>query len=353
MYDGKPCPECDMTGEYRTTENPDGRWDYWDIGGSSSGRLSPGYHPNQNPEGERNWEECGACKGAGTGCGRCGETGVATSDGKSPFGLDIVQLSDVADNIKVYPPTALVTSNGEWHQVGFFDWDDEGDPDRDSWRVAIAEIVDAPQGSGSGDRLRAVPRIEGPDLPFLIGVTDAFASRQAPRQSSTLHESCRHPEFATAIFRKPPSRTAPVREAAGSLYPFSIRWVAISRKSVKISAATRVSSRPIIPDSKSLCAASRTPKPTLTESGTATLHRSSSKRSTPEDQRVGPRDRCSTGQGPDKGYSLPGAKQFAGLRPELSDQRVVSRRLHALCKLPFHSIDLRHLPASPRERGNE
>ena len=161
--------------------------------------------------------------------------------------------------------------------------------------------------------MRAVPRIEGPDLPFLIGVTDAFASRQAPRQSSTLHESCRHPEFATAIFRKPPSRTAPVREAAGSLYPFSIRWVAISRKSVKISAATRVSSRPIIPDSKSLCAASRTPKPTLTESGTATLHRSSSKRSTPEDQRVGPRDRCSTGQGPTRGTHCPGPSNSLAL----------------------------------------
>ena len=31
-------------------------------------------------------------------------------------------------------------------------------------------------------------------------------------------------EFAAAIFLKPSSRTAPVREAAGSLYPFSIRW---------------------------------------------------------------------------------------------------------------------------------
>ena len=47
---------------------------------------------------------------------------MATSDGKSPFGLDIVQLSDVADNIKVYPPTALVTSNGEWHLHGEYDF---------------------------------------------------------------------------------------------------------------------------------------------------------------------------------------------------------------------------------------
>ena len=146
MYDGKPCPECNMTGEYLTTENPDGRWDYWDIGGSSSGRLSPGYHPKHNPEGEGNWEECSACKGAGTGYGRCGGTGVAMSYGKSPFGLEIVPLRDVADSIKVYPPTALVTSDGEWHQVGFFDWDDEGDPDRDSWRAAIAEILDAHRG---------------------------------------------------------------------------------------------------------------------------------------------------------------------------------------------------------------
>ena len=146
MYDGKPCPECNMTGEYLATENPEGRWDYWDISGSSSGRLSPGYHPNRNPEAERNWEECGACKVAGTDCGRCGGTGVATSSGECPFGLDIVPLRDVADSIKVYPPTALVTSDGEWHQVGFVDWDDEGDPDRDAWRAAIAEIVDAHPG---------------------------------------------------------------------------------------------------------------------------------------------------------------------------------------------------------------
>ena len=155
MYDGKPCPECDMIGEYRTTENPDGRWDYWDIGGSSSGRLSPVYHPKHNPEGERNWEECGSCKGAGTGCGRCGETGVATSDGKSPFGLDIVPLREVADSIKVYPPTALVTSGGEWHQVSFFDWDNEGDLDRDAWRAAIAEIVDI-----HGDRDQVIVCVE-------------------------------------------------------------------------------------------------------------------------------------------------------------------------------------------------
>ena len=146
MYDGKPCPECNMTGEYLTTENPKGRFDYWSIGGGSSGRLSPGYHPKHNPERVRKWKDCGACKGEGTGCRRCGGTGVATRYGKSPFGLDIVPLRDVADSIKVYPPTALVTSDGEWHQVGFFDWDPEGDPERDSWRAAVAEIVDAHRG---------------------------------------------------------------------------------------------------------------------------------------------------------------------------------------------------------------
>ena len=67
---------------------------------------------------------------------------MATSYGKSPFGLDIVPLREVADSIELYPPTALVTSDGEWHQVGFFDWDDEGDPDRDAWRAATAETVD-------------------------------------------------------------------------------------------------------------------------------------------------------------------------------------------------------------------
>ena len=30
--------------------------------------------------------------------------------------------------------------------MGLFDWADEGDPERDSWRASVAEIVDAQRG---------------------------------------------------------------------------------------------------------------------------------------------------------------------------------------------------------------
>lgn len=38
------------------------RWDWWQIGGRFTGKLDPGYDPEDDPE---NWETCFICRGAG------------------------------------------------------------------------------------------------------------------------------------------------------------------------------------------------------------------------------------------------------------------------------------------------
>ena len=43
------CPECDGMGTLETTANPDGQWDWWQIGGRWTGWIS-GYDPEKEPE---------------------------------------------------------------------------------------------------------------------------------------------------------------------------------------------------------------------------------------------------------------------------------------------------------------
>jgi len=49
--------------------NPNGKWDYWTLGGRYAGRLKPGYDPEKDPE---NQERCFLCYGSGK---RCDEIG--------------------------------------------------------------------------------------------------------------------------------------------------------------------------------------------------------------------------------------------------------------------------------------
>ena len=65
MYN-KPSPDCDEcegTGTVKTTRNPDGRWDWYQIGGRWNGYLAPEYDPNKDP---KNTEICFLCAGSGT-----------------------------------------------------------------------------------------------------------------------------------------------------------------------------------------------------------------------------------------------------------------------------------------------
>jgi hypothetical protein len=58
--------------------NPNGKWDYWTLGGRFSGRLVPGYDARKDPE---NKEKCRSCDGRGKEnakktCKRCDGTGL-------------------------------------------------------------------------------------------------------------------------------------------------------------------------------------------------------------------------------------------------------------------------------------
>lgn len=48
-------------GRYYKRTNPNARWDWWQVGGRYTGKLSPGYDPEKDPT---NWETCRLCAGS-------------------------------------------------------------------------------------------------------------------------------------------------------------------------------------------------------------------------------------------------------------------------------------------------
>src|ERR1044072_2676003 len=58
----RDCGECQGTGITVTTENPQGKWDAWLIGGGFTGVWDNEYDPEKDPA---NSEECPSCNGTG------------------------------------------------------------------------------------------------------------------------------------------------------------------------------------------------------------------------------------------------------------------------------------------------
>ena len=114
------CEECSGTGIYMSTCNPDGHWDWWQVGGRWSGVLT-GYDPEKDP---RNHEPCRWCNATGkrrdmeveNGCNGCSGTGTAL---KWP-----TQWVDTSENVVIAGsvdwdsghriPHAIVTPSGDW-----------------------------------------------------------------------------------------------------------------------------------------------------------------------------------------------------------------------------------------------
>lgn len=57
------CDECKGSGERESTCNPDGQWDWYQIGGRWNGHLVPDYDPGKDP---KNTEMCRFCDSTGT-----------------------------------------------------------------------------------------------------------------------------------------------------------------------------------------------------------------------------------------------------------------------------------------------
>lgn len=70
-------------GRFYDRTNPNKKWDWWQLGGRWTGKLVPGYDPNEDPS---NKQTCGLCGGTGkrldmecaNGCNGCNGTGIET-----------------------------------------------------------------------------------------------------------------------------------------------------------------------------------------------------------------------------------------------------------------------------------
>jgi hypothetical protein len=146
LADAKPDPDCEFcggTGEYETERNPEGKWDWYQIGGRCSGALD-GYDPEQDPA---NQERCHRCGGSGRSldhdapgaCRRCaGQGRVAKWPTQwKPHPGDTVPVARVPPD---YVPTAVVTPDYRWHEIEEAGW--LGLPLDDQWIAEVRRLVD-------------------------------------------------------------------------------------------------------------------------------------------------------------------------------------------------------------------
>lgn len=121
MANAEPGPDCEFcggTGRYRTTSNPNAKWDWYVVGGRFTGVLD-GYDPTADPE---NWETCRLCHGTGQrtdmvvecGCNLCHGSGRALKDRLKRHAGDTRPVSELPPD---YTPYAVVTPLGEWYEI--------------------------------------------------------------------------------------------------------------------------------------------------------------------------------------------------------------------------------------------
>lgn len=132
------CANCNGTGEYETTYNPNSKWDWYQIGGRWTGLFSD-YDPTKD---ERNYSECNFCNGTGdregwvyyengerkfkddwaeecNGCNSCHGTGKSLNYGFVPFPGDVTKVKNVLNNwSEDKVPFAIMTPNGQWIERG-------------------------------------------------------------------------------------------------------------------------------------------------------------------------------------------------------------------------------------------
>lgn len=119
----KEC-DCEGTGYYKTTYNPNSKWDWYQIGGRWTGYWG-NYDPEKDPD---NIETCWLCQGTGTrtdmkvnnGCNGCQGTGKAVrwpTQWKTYAG-DILRAHNLRrrlmNSTEIGPSYAILTPDGEW-----------------------------------------------------------------------------------------------------------------------------------------------------------------------------------------------------------------------------------------------
>lgn len=122
----KPNPDCDYCegkGVYMSTDNPNGQFDWFVIGGRWAGALNPDYDASKDP---RNFEPCTCANPPDPTCYKCKGTGTARSWSNAAVYDGDVRLASEAfavlkdDEI----PCSIVTPDGEWQDVDEDSWEE-------------------------------------------------------------------------------------------------------------------------------------------------------------------------------------------------------------------------------------
>jgi hypothetical protein len=152
------CGECGGTGKYRTTSNPNGKWDWWTVGGRWTGVFTPDYDPQKDP---RNLEKCYLCEGTGTRkmpvpanphwrpkdgeCNGCGGTGQGVKFSLANHDGDVMPVSKIPQDIF---PFCIVTPEGRWHEKGEMGWFGmaSNKKDEDVWHKKCSDLFKRHKG---------------------------------------------------------------------------------------------------------------------------------------------------------------------------------------------------------------
>ena len=156
------CEECEGTGKYKTRSNPNGKWDWWTIGGRWTGHLRPDYDPYKDP---RNLKTCWLCHGTGkrddelgrnfrlkdptytcNGCNGSGQEVVFASKlAEPPEGGNValvsrvLQLLDEGHNLL---PFAIIRPTGEWLEKGEMGWWGIVTDEKEAWPKAARSVLE-------------------------------------------------------------------------------------------------------------------------------------------------------------------------------------------------------------------
>jgi len=116
-------PWCENDGD-----NPEGHWDWLQLGGRWTGTFKPEYKPEDDPA---NKKVCYLCQGTGTrtdmkvenGCNGCSGTGIMTEwpTHWKKFEGDQIQAKDFTPELKAQIQSSIfaIVKDCEWHEHGW------------------------------------------------------------------------------------------------------------------------------------------------------------------------------------------------------------------------------------------
>lgn len=141
-------------GRYGYWENPNAKWDWWQIGGRWTAAWDKSYDPKTDPE---NQEICWLCQGTGerkdmncpNGCNACNGKGIQIkwpTSWKSKPDSNIFPLSKVLPDIlddSLHVPFAIITPDGKWNEAGEMGWWGIVKNEKDDWKEQAKQILTA------------------------------------------------------------------------------------------------------------------------------------------------------------------------------------------------------------------